>query len=248
MSRRRTNDPLGVSDCPNITTDPDREKILVAEFRKRLDYALKSYVMWRRAFGPPSSFNDSLNRLERGLSSRVRSNDRKRRLHPEIEAVISHHAKQHAAERSGMPNAVPTSEDIDAGARKALALLKPRRGRPDDRVLTHHVEGLMALIQNYLGKPVMLQTKTNSVYDPQATNGAGEILLMIVKDMEPRASRRRIVTIVDEARRHYAGKRMHFFDFFPGYGARMDEETGEIKLRPGLQLQQMNLAAPIYCG
>ena len=232
MSRRRTNDPLGVSECPNVTTDPDREKILIAEFRRRLDYALKSYVMWRRVFGPPSSFNDSLRRLELGLKRKVRSNKPKRRLHPEIEAVISHHAKQHAAERSGRPDAVPMPEDIDAGARKALVLLKARRGRPDDRVLTHHVEGLMALIQNYLGKPVMLQTKTNSVYDPQATNRAGEILLMIVKDMEPRATRRCIVTIVDEARRHYAGKRMHFFDFFPGYGARMDEARGRSKCAP----------------
>ena len=103
---------------------------------------------------------------------------------------------------------------------------KPRRGRPDDRILRHHVEGFMALIQHTLGKPVMMQSTTNSVYDPQATSEAGELLLMLAKRMEPTITEIAVVNIVNKARRRYAGKQMRYSKFFPAYGAKIVEFTG----------------------
>jgi hypothetical protein len=248
MSRRRTNDPKGVSGTPNVTTDPEREKELVSELCRRVAHVQQGYRISRKAFGPLASFNESLARLKRGLNGQAHSGAAKRRLHPEIEIVISHHAKQYAVQRVGVPDAHVTPGDIEMGARKALALLKPRRGRPSDPVFTLHVEGLMALIQNYLGQPVMMQPKTNSVYDPQTTSEAGKILIMLAQQMEPKASIRAIITVVNKARVHYAGREMHFLDLFPGYGATIDEVTGLPKLRRGLHIEQQNWASPIYCG
>lgn len=248
MSRRRSNDPLGVSDHPNVTTDPQRQEELLAEFHRRRCHIFEKYALTRNFLGPRDSFIDSLLRLQESLNGKFQPDTIRSRLHPLIELSVNQKAKAHAQKRTGLADAAVTAEDVEIGAREALTALRPRRGRPKDPILSHYVEGLMALTQNLLGKPVMMQARKNSVYDPQATSEAGRILLMMVQAMEPAATETAIVDIVNRARRRYAGKRMEFLDFFPCYGATMDEATGEIKLRPGLQIQQMNWAAPIYSG
>jgi len=248
MSRRRSNDPLGVSDHPNITTDPQRQEELLAEFHQRRRHVFEKYALTRKFLGSRDSYLDSLRRLEKSLDGKFQPDGIRSRLHSLIELAIHKKAKGYASARTGLADAAVTADDVEIGAREALAALRPRRGRPKDPIFSYYVEGLMALTQNLLGKPVMMQTRKDSVYDPQATSEAGKILLMMAQAMEPAATETAIVDIVNKARRRYAGKRMEFLDFFPCYGATMDEATGEIKLRPGLQLQQMNWASPIYSG
>ncbi|MFC4595537.1 hypothetical protein [Sphingobium tyrosinilyticum] len=247
MSRARSNDALGVSNHPNVVTDPKRQEELISEFRRRVDYALESNAFWRETLGHPTNFNQSLSRLKEGLGDQCRSDSVEIRQHPEVEMAVAHFSKIAARKRTSVPDAVVTDKDTEAGVREALAVLKTPQGRPGDPILTHHVEGLMALIQEFLGKPVMMQREKNSIYDPQASNEAGELLLTWVRHMEPNVSVTTVVNIVRKARRHYAGKRMNFLDYFPFYGATADGATGEIKLQAGLRFEQLGWASPIYC-
>jgi hypothetical protein len=45
VPRRRRNDPAGISDNPNVVTDPERVAKRVAELRRRLTYLEQSYSL-----------------------------------------------------------------------------------------------------------------------------------------------------------------------------------------------------------
>lgn len=221
MPRPRINDPLGVSDQPrNIVIDPARVDAITDEFQKKLAFVEASYRSTIKAVGSDLDFNRSLTRLNRSLDRKRPSKRRGDRAHPEIEMVILKHAMDNAASRTGKTGAAITQEDANFGARKAGELLRPRR-RPSHRILRHYVRGLMALIQDLTGRPVLLTHNKDCLYDPQAVNTGGCTLLVLAQQLDPTASVSTIATIVKQARREYAGKAMQFSDFFPTYGHEM---------------------------
>lgn len=76
----------------------------------------------------------------------------------------------------------------------------------------------MALFQETSGKPILGEYEPKGIYAPAGSNPLSQMLIDIVQEMEPRASAATVVGIIKDARKKYAGKRMRFIDFFPGYG------------------------------
>ncbi|MEO7827535.1 MAG: hypothetical protein ABIR60_10380, partial [Allosphingosinicella sp.] len=111
----------------------------------------------------------------------------------------------------------------------------------------HHVEGLMALIQEACGTPVMALREKDSVYDPQLAEGASKSLQIVFSAMDPGVTIVQLVNIVRAARRKYAGKTMRFRDFFPFYGGGVDPETLAPTPGPHHRLEHFEMAEPIYC-
>lgn len=245
MPRPRTNDPQGVTDhARNIVTDPTRVDAITTEFRKKLAFVEANYRSTIRALGSDLDFNRSLAGLKRSLSRKRPSKRRGERAHPEIEMVILKHAMDHAAIRTGRTGAPLTQEDANFGARKAAELLRPRR-RSSYRILRHHVLGLMALIQEVTGQPVLFTHNKDNLYDPQAVNLGGRVLLIWVQRLDPTASASTIATFVKQARRKYAGKAMQFSDFFPTYGHEMIAPQPMDKLDPNHQVVTVLPFCPI---
>lgn len=65
------------------------------------------------------------------------------------------------------------------------------------------------------------------------------------RNIDPRITTTSLVNLVLKAKRETGGKGQRFLDLFPFYGASLVD--GENKLRPGLQLEAMELNIPIYC-
>lgn len=168
VPRPRTLDPSNLPAEPNLTTDPSRVNELVEEFKDRLELLGQSFLFGRVALANDKvAFNDSLKRLRRSLARKRKAKRRGKRLHPEVEMVITHHAKKLAASEG----AEVVQRHVELAGHKALEVLKPRRGRGDDRLLDHHVAGLVSLIQQYTGLPVLAYRTRNSVYDPHFAEG-----------------------------------------------------------------------------
>ncbi|MDR7102893.1 hypothetical protein [Croceicoccus sp. BE223] len=246
MPRPRTNDPQGVTDQPrNIVTDPTRVDAITTEFGKKLAFVESSYRSTIRALGNDLDFNRSLAKLNRSLNRKRPAKRRGERAHPEIEVVILKYAMDHAAIRTGSTGAVLTKEDANFGARRAADLLRPRR-RSSYRILRHHLRGLMALIQDTTGQPVLFTHHKDNLYAPQAVNMSGRALLLWAEKLDPTASVTTIATIVKQARREYAGKAMLFSDFFPTYRHEMNAPQPMDKLGPNYQVVTVLPFCPIY--
>lgn len=246
MPRPRTNDPLGVSDAPNFVADPAREHELTEEFKRRLAFIAQNYRLMLEVVGKDQEFNRSLAKLKRSLAREQPAKTRGDRAHPELELVINKFARDHAEARTGSVGAEVAQEDAQAGARKAAEQLKPRRGRSRNWVLRHHVQGLMALLQETTGRPVQLLHEKDHKYDPQPVNVGGQILVQFFQDIDPNIAVTTLASIVKEARRKYAGKPMRFGDFFPHYGAGPLQEDGSAELGFGHRLERFEPSIPIY--
>ncbi|MGN6357714.1 MAG: hypothetical protein ACTHLU_09580 [Novosphingobium sp.] len=215
MPRPRTNDPLGVSDNPPTLTDPARSAEVIAEFQRRAAYIIRHYHVGLATLGNDRAHNRSLEKLERSLQ-RVRPTKRRgTRAHPEVEMAITKFAQDNAQMRLGSADAVVTQEDANAGARKAHAVLKKRPGRGRQTLLRYHVEGMMALIQQTTGTPVLIRLARDDDYDPQPGNAAGELLVQIFQNFDPSILTTTLASMVKFARRKYASKAIRFGDFFP---------------------------------
>ncbi len=167
-------------------------------------------------------------------------------MHPELEVVIGHKARRRAADRTGVQGSELSEADVAKAAAETVAVLKPRRGRPDDAILRYHVEALMALFQEMTGKLILVRRDKRSEYDPHPANPMAAAFIQLAQAMEPAATKTAIVLIVRAARRRYADKPMRFLDFFPNYGARIDLETGEPRLVPGWKVEHFEWGPPIY--
>ncbi|MGD9710811.1 MAG: hypothetical protein AB7V46_01945 [Thermomicrobiales bacterium] len=209
-------------------------------------YVRASYILAVELFGDDVQYNRSLARLRAVVSRSTPAGRPGARLHPHIELFISHRARRHALERSGDPNAPVTQVDIDLAAKYAAQTLRTRRGAPEAAVLRHHVEGLMALLQELSGRPARAGRHKNDRYDPHFPDGVSEIIPRLFQAIDKRISNVRLVNIVLSARRKYAGKPMRFLDFFPAYGGSVDED-GTFDPAPGLRVEQFEPSIPIYC-
>ena len=243
MPRPRTLDPSNLPLEPNPTTDPARAEELVEDLKDRLAYLRRSFLIGRETLANDKvAFNDSLRRLRRSLARKRKANHRGKRLHPEVEIVITHHART-LAEDEGVEVG---QNHVELAGHKALEVLKPRRGRGDDKLLDHHVAGLVALIQQYTGLPVLAYRTRNSVYEPHFAEGMSSAVPLIMQEWDPEITVTRQVNCVLKTRREYAGKPLRFLDLFPFYGAKA-EEDGQIELKQGHRLERFEANIPIYC-
>lgn len=121
------------------------------------------------------------------------------------------------------------------------------RGNPGDTLLRRYVEALMALIQEATGTPVLATRHKDNLYEPQLVGIVGKTIRHIIGGLEPSVTETRLVNWVCEIRRERAGKPMRFRDYFPGYGARIDEDTGLPVLTGSVRLERLEINTPIFC-
>ena len=245
MTRKRTNDPLGLSDNPACVTDPVREAELLAEFRRRLAYLRRHYRAGRIIYGDVTDYNDAVRALKRTAEGKPARGGKYRRLLPMIELAVSMNARRFARERTGDPGATVEGEDIRRASIHVAGHLDPICHRPPAKNLIHHVEGLMVLVQDTTGKPVVPRRYRNSVYDPHFKAGASELVPLIFRELEPSVTIGQLVTIAENARRAWAGRRPQFEEYFPGYGLRAKPD-GSFASDSGLVIEPPEPNIPTY--
>jgi hypothetical protein len=216
MPKPRKPDPLWAKTLEIIGADPKRQKEISSGFVSKACYLKDNYKVWHIHLDESLSFNDSLRNLKRGLQAGW-SKSLLDGLHLELLVFIDYTANELACERGESC----TETDREFAARKAITVLKPRRGRPPSHVFSHHVKALAALIYEKTGRLVHTTLTKDSVYDPQVTCDAGQFIIDYFKIVEPEASPTSIVNIILDMKREYPTKPIRFSDFFPLYGARI---------------------------
>lgn len=245
MGRQRRNDPAGLSDNPVFVTDPAREAELVAEFRNRLAYFRRSYEAGRIAYGDPHRHNEAIRALKRAAAGDPGRPGPIKRLPRMIEVAVSVTARTFAEERTGAADAEVTGDDIRRASAHVAERLDPIGHRPPETNLIHHVEGLMILIQGTTGQPVVPRRFRNSVDDPHFAPGASELVFTIMKDLEPSVSLGRLVRLAEKIRRSWAGRRVTFEEFFPGYRLSVRPD-GSLVSKGGVAFEMIEPNTPTY--
>jgi len=241
MSNRRIEPPLGLPSSPNPVACAQRKAELLEEFLRRLDYVLASFRLGLATV----DFNESLTRLKRTVRMGRQKPGRGDRLHPLLEILINHLAQKFARERSGGDTQHLTQNDVEKAAAWVADNIPATRGRPGGQLLDHHVAGLMALIQQFTGRPVLeRRTSGTDIYDPKLL-GAGRILLLL-RGFDSTITETQLVNKVRDIRRRYAGRPMRFRDFYPLYDAELSD-AGELVLAPPLRIEHFERSVPIYC-
>lgn len=231
MPRPRTRDPLGVSDCPNIVSDPERVALIQNEFNKKWAYALQSFRV-ARVIDSRGTVPASLARLRTALERKRPLKYRGERLHPEVEMALTIKAQEFANDRTGENDTRVLQGDIQKAARFLVDQVPVKQGAREDRYLRWHVEGMMALVQEVTGKPVIARRSRNNLYDPHFADPKAQLIFEALSGIDPGVSVTRVVNYICDARRKFAEKPMLYDDFFPGYSGR-------------IELKGINL--PIYC-
>jgi hypothetical protein len=248
VGRPRRNDPLGTSDNPVTAGDPARVAELNEEYLRRLNYIARHFLAVRGHFGDVLEFNRSLKRLQRAVNGEAPQSAEQRRLHYELEMIISHHARKLANERTGHADTALIPADIEAAAQIVVSTIRPRRGRPKDAILRYHVEGLMALIQQMSGMPVMATREKDDDYVPHFPDGISTIVPTFFQALDDSISTTTLANFVIGARTKYAGTQMRFMSFFPLYGGTINHESGQPFAGPGYRIGQFEPNVPIYCA
>lgn len=225
---------------------PERPLGKLQEGLRRIHYVQSCFRSCREVECAFAGFNESLRMLDRGLHQPRRKRRGSKRMHPEIEMVVSHFAKRIARERTGNSDTRPQQCDVDRACEEVLAKIKPRRGRPRDHVLHYYVAGLMCLWYWLTGEEVTASTMPSSAYNPQLTSLGAQEIWKLLREVDPRVTDTAVVNaiIATRGRGVLAGK--EFRDWFPFYGATWNPETGAPELRMGLELACFELSYPIY--
>lgn len=233
--------PVGNDGHSDSSKEAERRAARLAEFGRRFRYILCSFRLGLETV----SFNASLARLKRTVRFGRQSPGRGDRVHPFLEIVINHRARELAARRSGAPDAGLTQADVDRAAAWVASNVAPVRGRPRAQLLDHHVGGLMALIEQYCGQPLIARRNDSTGnYDPRLI-GPARILLHL-KEVDPSITETQLVNKVRQIRRSSAGSPRCFRDVYPMYGAIMKED-GTPALTPPFRLINFERSVPIYC-
>lgn len=241
MGRPRTLDPANLPPSPNPTTDPARERELVDELQKRLRYIEANYSFCKETSEGRQSFNESIETIARSLRRKRRSSLELKRVHPAIETEISRRAKLLAEAQSRDVN----QADINAAAEDLIAAVKKLRGRPRNEYLHKHVAGVIALLQQFIGKPVIAHRFRNSDYDPHFVDGISQAVPLIFGQIDPEVT---LTTLVEHAiaiREEYAGKQLDFLDLFPAYVLYVDDED-ELRAGLGFEVEAFEKNIPLY--
>lgn len=241
MPRPATNNPSNLPNEPNLTYDPVRQAELIAEMHRQTEFIRCNYLAVKEAYGGDNSYNESLGRLRKAIGMKRRTRKQGKRLHPEIELVISEFAREFA-EAEGVT--VGTAH-IQMASVKACKLLKMRRGRPKAALLKYHVTGLVAVIQEFMGLPVIASRTKNSDYDRHFEDEIGRLIPILVSTFEEDITEGQLVDIVCEIRREYAGKPLRFIDLFPYY--QTETVDGEVRVKSAIAIGAIQPNIPIYC-
>ena len=241
MSRPRTNNPSNLPTAPNVTYDPVRQNELLDEFTNKLEYLTQSYALSVLFCTGEKGFNHSLIRLKRALARKRILKDIGKRLHPELELLLSVFARRYASAEGMNVSEV----HIRIAGQIIIETIKPSQGRPDNPVLEFHVKGLMALVLEYSGLAVISQRDKNSVYNPQFPDGISQIIPIIVKTWDESITTTQLTNLVKKIRKEYAGKPMHFHEIILGYGITMENE--KIVTPSGHTIEEIKPNIAVYC-
>lgn len=224
----------------------ERQKARLQEFLSRAKYVQHSFRFCREVESEHASFNESLRMIGRGLHKPRRKRGSRKRMNPQLEIVVAHFARDFARERTGDSNPMPNESDVQKACERVLAEIKPRRGRPADRALQHHVAGLMCLWQWVTGGEVTASTAPSSDYDPQLTSKGAQMIWALLNRVDPSVTKTAVVNTIIETRASSSLTDTEFRDWFPFYDATLDPETGSPQPGMGLKLDSFELSYPIY--
>lgn len=217
MPRRRSKDLSGLSDNPVCVTDPTRAAKLIAEFGRRAAYIVQHYRMGKMVFGTIPEFNRAVYDLRLATAGKNVPGPR-RRLLPVVEVGLSMHARCFANERRGCADSAVEAQDMERAVRHLARHAKPISHRPRQSNVIHHVEGLIILIEDFSGSPVIPRRYRNSEYERHFAPGVSQIVPMIFRKLDPSVSVGQLVSIAERARKLWKDRRPTFDEYFPGYG------------------------------
>ena len=243
MPRALVNNPI--IDAPNYVTDPAREAELLADFNRKRLYAIRSFRTARLIEANFGTVASSSRRAKNAVNRKRGSKRPQMRHHPEVEAAMSYVALQIAHKRTGEDNPKVLAADRGKAAVKVSDSLNVKMGRNDDRMLQHHIEGLMALWQETCGMPVTAQQTKNSDYGPHLADRKAQDIFECLHGVDASITVTQVVNCICQARKKFAGTRMRFQDFFIGFGAKITE-NGEIELAAPYQLVASGINFPTY--
>ena len=247
MTRRRSNDPIGVSETRKVTTDPVRQKELLDEYRRKLKYLDDWYHFQMDAGLTKRNYNASLDRLKKALGRSRKAKGPKSSLHPELELEINLEARKLAVLTPGENLTLAHQPFVDQAARIISKTARKKQGTPGSLALRRVVEGLMAIYLQSTGTPLMAMRDKDSVYDPQLSGPGGRIVRAIVDHLKPGVSDTTLSGWIRDIRKQYAGKSMRFQDLFPGYGMVIDLSTGTRVAIPPHRIDRFIPIMPISC-
>ena len=214
----------------------DHQRFLLARYLRRLDHVLGNFCACRRMMAGRRTFNQSIADLRTGLRPRARRAKRAR-LDPEVEFLFAWKLKEQGIDE-------PEPAQIMSIARELARTLKPRRGRPEDRVLKHHVEGLVLLIDETCGSSVRQSQTVDSVYGPALKGNVGKALLKFIRSVDARVTETAVANIIRAMPEPGSPARKRFCDYFPfaDYGG------GVLAEMPGHEVKEVGVIWPIYCS
>lgn len=225
----------GSTDQPSMAKK-EREEALVARFQSRLGHVLENFRACRKAMAGRRTFNESIDDLRTAQRPRAERAQRAR-LDPEIEFLCAWKLKEQGI-------ADPESAQVMTIAKELSATLKPTRGRPPNRVLKHHVEGLVLLFEETCGSSVRQCQAQNSDYGPRLKGHLGKALLQLIKSVDPRVTETAVANIIRAMPRSDSRGRRRFCDYFP-MADHADAVPDEL---PGLETKNLGVIWPIYCS
>lgn len=213
-----------------------REQFLVARFQARLGHVLNSFRVGRSTMAGRRSFNESIADLKTGQRPRARRAKRAR-LDPQIEFIIAWKLKEKDIDEPGPVQVMEIAKEL-------AETLKPMRGRPADRVLNYHVEGLALLFEETCGHSVLQSQTLNSVYRPSLKGALGKTLLHVLKSVDPLVTETAVANILRAMPEPGSPDRKRFRHYFPfaDHGGRVPDEL------PGFETKEIGVIWPIYCS
>lgn len=230
---------MGSADFkPNKTWDPKgkREQFLLKRFHSRLGHVLDSFRLCRSTMAGRRSFNESIGDLKTGQRPRARRAKRAR-LDPQIEFIIAWKLKERGIDE-------PKPAQVMRIAKELAKTLKPLRGRPRDRILNHHVEGLAALFEETSGHRILQSQTRNSVYRPALKGDLGRTLLQLIRTVDRQVTETAVANIIRAMPEPGSPDRKRFHHYFPlaDHGGRVPDEL------PGFETKEVGVIWPIYCS
>ncbi len=243
MPRPRNLDPSNLPASPNLAMDHARIEELLAEYKKRLRFLSQSYFFCIRADTMHGGFNESLRRLRNRVAGRTRATERGERVHPYIELAINIEARR-IADRE---DALIDQQIIERAAANVATSSHLLRGRPATPILRHHVTGLLALTQQFSGRPVLARkTRRFDEYDPHIPGSLGLAMVRIVQSWDETVTETQLGNLLRLIRKQYAGKPLRFIDLFPNYGSCIDPR-GCPEFAAPYKVESFTPNIPIYC-
>lgn len=213
MSETDAKDMAGSIDRKGKAASGEFNHPHIPEFISRLKYICDSYEFFSKSFGSCATFNDSLDILSVRLGEGCSGDNLTEGLDHCVATTVGHKAKELAVAEG---SEVQPKHKIEA-ARVLSQRARKIQGRPKDKVLEFHVEGLIALIHEFSGKTVKARRDKNSVYEPHFAGDASKVVPLIVKPWGASISTTQLVNLVRKIQKRHGERPPAFASLFPGY-------------------------------